>query len=320
MEQPVPPVDWRDSLKLSAIVFILLVVVFFNPLVVVLFFWGNAWAHQFDYPGPGIYATLAELTSFFVAGFLLLDIPLLLIRHRGRKRTDSYNLPPVFMTAFCLAAIPVLLICEQARIRIDEEGVKAASRRDYEAMKARLRDPAAILTLPRDFLSTGQARALGERLAQNDVTAEELHAALSAHDSEEVEFGLASNPNADADDLVKIAKQRSGPRSARSQMAVANNPHTPGDVRRSLLGPAYSSCDPEYLYTLWIFHSKEPDILPGLAENPCTPGYVYTMLKYAPYSKQIRDIAAASQERRLRNSKEEKRSADWNPKSSRNPF
>ena len=323
MEQPKAPVDWRDSLKTSAIVFILLAVVLVNPLVIVLLHWGNEWNHQFDYPGPSIYSTLAELAAFFLAAFLLLDITLLLIVHRGRKRTDTYNLPPVIIIAFFLVAIPVLVMCEgyskQARIRNDDERDKAVIQRDYDAMKARLRDPAAILSLsPRDC-SKGQEQALGERLTQTDVTAEEMHAALSACNGMEVEFGLASNPNADLDDLVKIATQKGGPLSSRAQLAVANNPHTPGDVRRSLLGPAYHSCDPEYLYTLWLFHSKEPDILPGLAENPCTPTYVYAHLSGSP-NPAIRDAARASWERRKRNSKEEKRSSDWTPKIPQNPF
>jgi hypothetical protein len=294
MEHELRPLDWRDSLKPSIIILVLLAVALFNPVVLFIFLLGNAFGHQFSHPEPGLYDTLAELTAILLVGFLLLDIPLLLIMHRRRERTSAYNLPPILVTAFCLFMIPALHVWQaylnQALLQRKEEGRKAVIQRDYEAMKARVRDPAAILSLPRASLSPGQARALGERLGQSDVTDEELHAALSTHDSEEVEFGVASSPNADSDDLVKIATQRSGPPSARVHVAVANNPHIPGDVRRSLLGPPYHSCDPEYLYSLWLFHSKEPDTLRGLAENPCTPIAVHIMLLHSR-DKEIRDAA-----------------------------
>ena len=314
MQQRVRPVDWQDSLKPSIAIFVLLAILLFNPLVIIIFTAGNAFSHQFD-RGGGPYDTLAQLTMIFLAGFLLLDVPLLLILHRRRERTGAYKVPPMLVIAFCFLTIPALHGWQQysnkARLENEEQGRKAVIQRDYEEMRARVRDPAAILSLPRASLNDGQARALAERLGQNDVTAEEMHAALSAHDCEEVEFGLASNPNADSDDLVRIATQRFGPPSARVRLAVTNNPHTPGDVRRSLLGPPYHSCDPEYLYSLWKFHSNEPDTLRGLAENPCTPAYVHIMLKNSP-DKSLRDAATASEERRRMNSKEERYSADWN--------
>lgn len=314
MEQRARPLDWHDSLKPSIVIFVLLAILLFNPLVIIFFMFANAFSHQFD-RGGGLYDTLAELTILFLAGFLLLDIPLLLILHRRRERTGTYKVPPMLVTAFCFLTILALYgwqpYSNEALLVREEQGRKAVIQRDYEAMKARVRDPAAIPSLPRVSLSDGQARALGERLGQNDVTAEEMHAALFAHDCEEVEFGLASNPNADSDDLVKIATRRSGPPSARVNLAVANNPHTPGDVRRSLLGPPYHSCDPEYLYSLWKFHSNESDTLRGLAENPCTPVYVHIMLLRSP-DKALRDAATASEERRRKNSKEERYSADWN--------
>jgi hypothetical protein len=315
MEQRVRPLDWRDSLKPSVIVFVLLAIALFNPFVLFIFLLGNGFSHQFSYPGPGLPTTLAELTTILLVGFLVLDIPLLLILHRRRERAGTYKVPPILLTAFCFLTILALYDWQEysnkALLEKEEQGRKAVSQRDYEEMRARVRDPAAILSLPRVSFSAGQARALGERLGQNDVTAEEMHAALSAHDCEEVEFGLASNPNTDSDDLVKIATQRFGPPSARVKLAVANNPHTPGDVRRSLLGPAYHSCDPEYLYSLWRFHSNESDTLRGLAENPCTPIYVHIMLVNSP-DKALRDAATASEERRRKNSKEERYSADWN--------
>ena len=315
MEQREQPLDWRDSLKPSVIVFILLAVALFNPVVLFIFIVSNAFSHQFSPAEPGLSGTLAELTTILLVGFLVLDVPTLLILHRRRERTDTYKLPPIVLTVFCLLAIPALYGWQQhsnkARLQMEEQGRKAAFQRDYEAMSALVRDPAAILALPRASLSPAQARALGERLRQSDVTAEEMHAALSAHDCEEVEFGLASNPNAAPDDLVKIATRQPRPPSARVELAVTSNPHTPGDVRRSLLGPAYNSCDPEYLYSLWRYHSNESDNLRGLAENPCTPAYVHVMLKNSP-DKALRDAATASEERRRKNSKEERYSADWN--------
>lgn len=315
MEQRERPLDWRDSLKPSVIVFVLLAIALFNPFVLFLFLLGNAFGHQFSHPEPGLAGTLAELTTILLAGFLVLDVPLLLILHRRRERTVTYKVPPMLLTAFCFLTILALYgwqeYSNEALLVREEQGRKAVIQRDYEAMTARVRDPAAILSLPRASLSPGEARALGERLGQNDVTAEEMHAALSAHDCEDVEFGLASNPNADSDDLVKIATQRSGPPSARVNLAVTSNPHTPGDVRRSLLGPPYHSCDPEYLFSLWRFHANESDTLRGLAENPCTPVYVHIMLLHSP-DKALRDAAIASEERRRKNSKEERYSADWN--------
>lgn len=315
MEHRERPLDWRDSLKPSVIVFVVLAIALFNPFVLFVFLLGNAFGHQFSRTEPGLPGTLAELTTVLLAGFLVLDIPLLLILHRRRERTSTYKVPPMLLTAFCFLTILALYgwqeYSNEALFVREEQARKAVIQRDYDAMKARVRDPSAILSLPRTSLSPGEARALGERLGQNDVTAEEMHAALSAHDCEEVEFGLASNANADPDDLVKIATQRSGPPSARVRLAVTNNPHTPGDVRRSLLGPPYHSCDPEYLYSLWRFHANESDTLRGLAENPCTPVYVHIMLLHSP-DKALRDAANASEERRRKNSKEERYSADWN--------